>query len=975
MEEVTAMQSPSAIGESPLMDQSLEESTAPVYHQQKQQAGQRQASFLDDIASAANARSEQSEEGKLLDDYHHQQQQQQYLPPAQNPIQEPAPERPPNPLMGGGSGGGGRSFLDDIAGAANARSERLEDENGELRMKEVEPEIEAPSRPLDAFDLTAMVSQKARERESRLQAGGEKKMTAIKSKIEYKNDFKSICVEAAKLGRLTRLNEHVVEAVAMEKTEIEEWRSKGLLAIQWRSQHMSVIHEAARAGEASKLPEKIVSNMPDEEQDPEYDENNATQKRISVRMKQLLQLSAEAGTGQRKVDNLIQGRKEEKAMDGQCKVVRDMRFYQDVKDVKLPRRKTPKLDPAKEFEKIKAKFQGTYRSEMPLSNISSEVAERAWARRARLDRPGAMPNVTEICNCPYCLDPSPFQTHAYKLKDDERRKEGYESPDSEEERQKAREQRRMERRKNRPQRSRAGRDTNRRTVEKERGTRGDPNRAVIENERVAPVGQLAQAFNGESRPVPANRGPNRAVQPKRPTAQNMASFQSTDSASTTADGASASSIDLVSNQSTAGSISYPSATATRPITTGNAPTPMVRRRARPNSFSGTAPSTPPPTAAANVTRRKRMPSPSARMPRSESDRTGGDPPSSQHPPMQRRAPAISNRNEQNFGGSAAPAASPNSERHGTGMIGATAKTLDTGSTTPPGNGNIDNKCASPRTTRRVVRRRRRVGAEQQQQPSSNQLSKGPATVAATTSGASSATVTTPTVAGAPTKKVAMRRAVRPPCSVAAGDKRTTSAAPRSAPVTGTPPQTTSTTAAAGNPEASEVVQPNAISEQIITRPDGTRVIRKIVKPAVTTKAVTRRVIVRSANGKTKVQTISNTIVNDPVNPGTAQGAPKPVATTTKTTVTNPGRRRRVAKSVSTTSSGESTAGSTVSSVASGGITATSSKMGSPTVTVTKDGNGARTITTTTTLSRKTPCAAPTPTKRGLFGRRKQLAEL
>ena len=48
------------------------------------------------------------------------------------------------------------------------------------------------------------------------------------------------------MGRLTRLNEHVVESVAVEKTPEEEWRSNGLLSIQWRSNHMAVIKDLAR---------------------------------------------------------------------------------------------------------------------------------------------------------------------------------------------------------------------------------------------------------------------------------------------------------------------------------------------------------------------------------------------------------------------------------------------------------------------------------------------------------------------------------------------------------------------------------------------------------------------------------------------------------------------------------------------------------------------------------------------------------
>ena len=372
---------------------------------------------------------------------------------------------PPTEAASPSSGPSGGLF-DAIKSAATARNDRLEESPNNLKYREHKPVVsKAPPKPMDAFDLSQAVSKRAKEREQRLAEGGEKKMTAIKSKTEYKDDFKSIVVEAAELGRLTRLNEHIVEATAVEKTPEEEWKSKGLMAITWRNQHMSVIHEAARAGAASKLPEKVTSNYESEEEEGYYDEGNAKIKRVSERMKELLQLNTQIGKGGNKIDELIAGRKEENAHVAnqehlrEPKVVHDKSYYQSANpsNIKLPRRKTPKVDPQKNLEKIQEKFKGTYRYEKPLVNISDEVAERAWARRTRLDRPGAMPRVQEICNCPYCLDPTPFQTFAYKKHDEIRKSEGYHSPDSEEERQIAREKRREERRKNGRTRERGAR--------------------------------------------------------------------------------------------------------------------------------------------------------------------------------------------------------------------------------------------------------------------------------------------------------------------------------------------------------------------------------------------------------------------------------------------------------------------------------------------------------------------------------------
>jgi hypothetical protein len=50
----------------------------------------------------------------------------------------------------------------------------------------------------------------------------------------------------------------------------------------------------------------------------------------------------------------------------------------------------------------------------PMIDISSIAAELAWERRARLDRPGSLPKVREVCPCPYCESASPYQTFAYR---------------------------------------------------------------------------------------------------------------------------------------------------------------------------------------------------------------------------------------------------------------------------------------------------------------------------------------------------------------------------------------------------------------------------------------------------------------------------------------------------------------------------------------------------------------------------------
>jgi hypothetical protein len=67
----------------------------------------------------------------------------------------------------------------------------------------------------------------------------------------------------------------------------------------------------------------------------------------------------------------------------------------------------------------------------PMMDIAKYVATAAWERRARLDRPNMMPKMRGECDCIYCTQASPFQTYAYKLKEQKRKLEGYESSESE----------------------------------------------------------------------------------------------------------------------------------------------------------------------------------------------------------------------------------------------------------------------------------------------------------------------------------------------------------------------------------------------------------------------------------------------------------------------------------------------------------------------------------------------------------------
>jgi hypothetical protein len=305
------------------------------------------------------------------------------------------------------------NLLGAIEKAANKREKRLEENGGELFMQDIAPEVEIRNTTMQlSTSMAEMIAQRAIARDKRLEAGGEKRMrkVVIKEKEEYKQQFSSIVEDAAAMGRLTRLNEHTVEAVAQEKTPEQEWKSNGLLAIQWRSNHMAVIHDAARAGQEFKLPEHVVSNYKEEEHEGwDPDHTDPRQRKLSPRMRQLLELDKTAGEGQKKVEKLLLGLKEVRPKEDSL-LIRPMQAYRSIEEVKLPRDAPPRIDPKKQAERMSKILQ----SGRPMMDISVGVAEKAWERRARLDRPGSLPKVKEKCDCPYCGNASPYQTFAYR---------------------------------------------------------------------------------------------------------------------------------------------------------------------------------------------------------------------------------------------------------------------------------------------------------------------------------------------------------------------------------------------------------------------------------------------------------------------------------------------------------------------------------------------------------------------------------
>jgi hypothetical protein len=274
-----------------------------------------------------------------------------------------------------------------IAAAAAKRNQRIDD-GGEVKLTE----LKGPAPPPSATNMADMVANLANKRNERIEAGGEVQVREIPE--EHKNVFVSVAGEAARVGLLTRLNEHFVEAVAVSKEE-EVWGGpSGLRTDNYRSKLFMVINEAAAVGQMKRLKAVEVTNydanIQEEEEWIDVDKLTDENGRRVVRTEYLL-------------DQHVNDEKKEKHRTWAPETALSAE-YTSIDDVVLPSRKVPGFKPKK--------MQLSQKEAMDA--ISAAVAERAWERNYRLGRPKAQLRVTRKCECNFCFDPNPFQTHKYK---------------------------------------------------------------------------------------------------------------------------------------------------------------------------------------------------------------------------------------------------------------------------------------------------------------------------------------------------------------------------------------------------------------------------------------------------------------------------------------------------------------------------------------------------------------------------------
>lgn len=277
-----------------------------------------------------------------------------------------------------------------IAAAASKRRNRL-DKGGEKKITHVE-------KPADeGLDMTAMIAKKANARNKRIEAGGPLKVTEVREvPDEHKTVYVDVALEAARIGILTRLHEHSVEAVA-EKKEEQIWAGpSGLRTDHHRSSMFIAINEAAALGKMKgPKPLEVTS----------YDQNVRTIEKEVVDVDKLTDEHGRRVVRQLYlIDRQLDEERKWKEEGWSAATAQNIVQYENWEDVVLPSEAAPVWRPRASNK--------THRDLMDA--ISHDVAERAWERNFRLNRPKANLRLTRNCKCKFCVNPNPYQTHKYK---------------------------------------------------------------------------------------------------------------------------------------------------------------------------------------------------------------------------------------------------------------------------------------------------------------------------------------------------------------------------------------------------------------------------------------------------------------------------------------------------------------------------------------------------------------------------------
>ncbi len=225
---------------------------------------------------------------------------------------------------------------------------------------------------------------------------------------DHKRNYTPLTVLAASLGRLMKLEEYVIEDIGRAPVvrKDDEWCPTGAPIIFYRSISLRIATEAAAMGRVMRLKENSVTNYEEfqryysleEEQKVDIDDILDEKGRPIFRTSVLVPYHEREAKREVMTRDWKVGLLEESCQAGEGITVDNVQLPTK----SIPRfQKPPSCSPVMSPQAIK-------------DAIARGVAEGAWNRKYRLERPQVELRIRSMCRCQYCQHPNAFQTHAYK---------------------------------------------------------------------------------------------------------------------------------------------------------------------------------------------------------------------------------------------------------------------------------------------------------------------------------------------------------------------------------------------------------------------------------------------------------------------------------------------------------------------------------------------------------------------------------
>lgn len=290
-----------------------------------------------------------------------------------------------------------------VAAAASQRNKRVSRNGGKVKMRAVTAAPHPPPpRVPDKQDFAAIAAAAASQRKNRIQSsGGTLQITQVRDiPEEHANVFVSVAEQAAKMGRLVRSNEQVVEATSERPEETDTWTGPGGLKNHQnrRSVFERAISEAAALGRMKTSKPEETTNYDNHRIAEQSDDEIDIDKQVDEQGRRALRTHF-------LLDQHVREEYREKKNKWSVQESFEGPDYVSIDDVELPTEQAPTFKP----KDIKFMTQRE-----ALEALSNAVAVGAWERNYRLQRPKSQLKVTRGCTCPYCKNPNPYQTHKYK---------------------------------------------------------------------------------------------------------------------------------------------------------------------------------------------------------------------------------------------------------------------------------------------------------------------------------------------------------------------------------------------------------------------------------------------------------------------------------------------------------------------------------------------------------------------------------